>query len=126
MKNILILFFLVNSCFAQSSSFKKISEGSKDYYKIDKIFYNKIEGPRTVYTKINLPDYLSITINIFNNKGDTLYSKLYENLAPGEYQFGWSYKGAIENHYYTLDILGFRNSKRTMVFYYKLPFVLYN
>jgi hypothetical protein len=125
MNKILILLFLAGTCFAQTSYLKKINEGSKDYFKLEKIYPNQTDGPRSIHTKINIPDYLSLSISIFSSKGDTVYTKLFENLQPGEYQFGWTYKGTVDTHYYSLDIMGFRISRKTMVFYYKLPFILY-
>ena len=125
MNKILIFLFLASSCFAQPSELKKINDGSKIYFKIDKIFPNQADGPRTIHTNINIPEYLSVSVSIYNTNGDTVYTKLFQNLSPGEYLFTWSYKGPMQNHYYSLDVMGFRNSRKTMVFYYKLPFILY-
>jgi hypothetical protein len=125
MAKILIILLLAGTCFAQPSNFKKISDGSKAFFKVDKIFPNQIDGPRSIHTNINIPEYLSLSITIYNTQGDTVYTNLFQNLTPGEYQFSWSYKGALNNHYYSLDILGFRSSRKSMVFYYKIPFILY-
>jgi hypothetical protein len=125
MKKILILLLLFNSCFAQTWYFKKIDAGSIAYFKVDKIYLNPMSNPYNIFTNIYLPDSSSVTINIVNNKGDTLYSKLFENKAPGKYQFSWYHKRTVEDLPYILDIVAFRNSEKgPIIFSYKTPFIL--
>ncbi len=96
MYKIIIMLALINVSLAQESYLNMVGEGSKNYFKIDKITPNPMSNPDNIFTNFNIPDTSDVFISISNAEGDSLFVLEKMGLIPGEYQFSWFYKN-IEN-----------------------------
>jgi len=124
-----LFIFLINISFSQSFYLKKVSGGSKLYFKVDKIFINPMSNPSNIFTNLNLPDTLTLELNICNSKSDTIFSKKYKDLVPGKYQFSWSFGNIVEkleNAHYILKISAYNKLEKKDRYDCQLAFLLLN
>ncbi|HSW55462.1 MAG TPA: hypothetical protein VLH59_10245 [Ignavibacteriaceae bacterium] len=125
----LLFVFLLNIGFSQSFYLKKIGVGSDHYFKVDKIYPNPMSNPSNIFTNLNLPDTLTLELNICNSNADTVFNKTYNNLIPGEYQFSWSFDNIVEKvekANYILKISAFEKSAKKNRYDCQLVFLLLN
>ena len=89
---------------------KRIDDGSKLFFKIDKVFPNPMSNPNNVFFDFNLPDTLNVKITLLSMDKDTVYSKTYDNLPRGKFQCNINYKDIanIKAGKYYIDFLASR------------------
>jgi hypothetical protein len=69
----------------------RIGPGQARHFSIDMIMPSPMSDPHNVATQFNWPDTLDLLLSVTGSEGGTLIAKAYPSLAPGLYQFSWTY-----------------------------------